>query len=81
MLFPLAVGLLIGGYGIAYWGAQNFRNGGKGPGFAQVFGLSGDLVAEEQGIYGGIGKIEKTEPNLIGQPPTTVDNPPGGVWT
>ena len=83
-MFPLAVALLIVGYGVAYWGAQNLRNGGKGPGFGEVFGLSAGLTTEES--LKGLGKLDqgqlgKISPNLTGQPPTTVDNPPGGVWT
>lgn len=76
-MFPFAVALLVVGYGIAYWGAMNFKSGGKGPGFGEVFGLSGELIAEEE-ITRGVGKAS---PILSGQPPTTVENPPGGVWT
>ena len=72
-MFPLGVALLIVGYGIAYWGAQNLRNGGKGPGFGETFGLGSSLTTEET--------TPTVKPNLTGQPPTTVDNPPGGVWT
>lgn len=82
-MFPLAVALLIVGYGITYWGALNFKSGGKGPGFGEVFGLSDSLPAEEElNSVGGIGKLTSNDtPNLTGQPPTTAESPSGGVWT
>lgn len=73
-MFPLGVGLLIIGYGVSYWAIINFRNGGDGPGFAEVMGLTQSLnIADGPGK--GVGRA-----NLTGQPATS--NPsPGAVTT
>lgn len=72
-MFPIAVTLLIIGYGVAYWGLLNFRSGGAGPGFAETFGLSGTLgVADQVGAGGAFG-------GKIGQPPTSNQSPGAAV--
>lgn len=68
-MFGLAIACLILGYAQAYWGLVNFRNGGAGPTFPQVLGLSQTLNVETTG------NAPNGSGNATGQPATSNPSP------